>query len=197
VQKQQEQVAAPQTVFISYAHKDEMLCNELKKHLSLMQRKGVIATWYDRQIMPGSDWSQDIDRHLNTASLVLLLISSDFLASDFCYTIELQHALNRHKRGEAYVVPIILRPVDWAEAPFAHLQCLPRDAKPVTEWEDQDIAFSEIASDIRKMIENPHLPLAAPLGNAQQISTVGSQNRQRLLKRVRTFWIKGVLEQSL
>src|SRR5215472_6110261 len=96
-------------IFISYAHKDEALRDELEKHLSLLQRQGFITSWNDRQILPGTEWAYAISEHLNTAQIILLLISSDFLASDYCYSIEMERALERHEAGEAYVVPVILR----------------------------------------------------------------------------------------
>src|SRR5436305_14218404 len=98
-------------VFISYAHEDELLRQQLDTHLSLLRRQELISDWHDRQILAGDDWRRDIDQHLETASIILLLISPDFLASDYCYEIEMQRALERHKLGEARVIPIILRPV--------------------------------------------------------------------------------------
>ena len=97
-------------VFYSYAHKDEPLRNELEKHLSVLQRNGLVSSWHDRQIEPGMDWAQAIDTHLETASIILLLISSDFLASEYCYGIEMKRALEREKAKEARVIPIVLRP---------------------------------------------------------------------------------------
>src|SRR6266487_1344924 len=149
-----QQHDSPVTLFYSYAHEDEALRNELEKHLHLLRRSGSITTWHDRQIVPGTDWAHTIDRHLNESSIILLLISADFLASDYCYNIEMQRALERHQRGEACVIPIIIRPVDWQHTSFAHLQCLPRDGKPVTEWGNQDAAFRDIAESLRRTIEH-------------------------------------------
>ena len=126
--EQQSNAGVPLSIFISYAHEDEPLCQQLEAHLSLLRRQGLVATWYDRQIVPGTEWAREIDAHLETAQLVLLLISPDFLASEYCYGIEMRRALGRYQNGEAQVIPIIVRPVDWEGAPFAHLQCLPRDA---------------------------------------------------------------------
>src|SRR5215211_1393002 len=99
-------------VFVSYAHRDEALWHELEKHLALLRRQGVITTWYDRQITVGSEWAEEIDTRLTTAQIILLLISADFLASDYCYGIELQRAMERHAAKAARVIPILLRPVD-------------------------------------------------------------------------------------
>ena len=144
-------------VFYSYAHEDEELRNELDKHLSLLRRRGVIAGWHDRQISAGREWMQDIDAHLNSAQIILLLISADFLASDYCYSIEMQRAQQRHEAGEARVIPVILRPVDWQYEPLLHkLQALPTDARPVTDWPvppTHDAAFTDIARGIRRVVE--------------------------------------------
>src|SRR5260370_29191499 len=127
----------PISLSYSYAHADEALRDVLEKHLSILRRQGMISTWYDQLIAPGADRSQEVNAHLQTAELILLLISPDFLASDDCYSIEMQQALERHERGEAQV---ILRPVDWQGAPFEFLQGLPRSMKPVTSWANQDKA---------------------------------------------------------
>ena len=118
---------APQPVelFYSYAHRDERLHKRLETHLSVLRQQGVITEWHDRKIVAGTDWKQSIDTHLMTATVILLLISPDFLASDFCYGVEMQRALARHAAGDACVIPVILRPVDWQGTPFAHLQCVP------------------------------------------------------------------------
>jgi HEAT repeat protein len=160
---------SPVTLFYSYAREDEALRNELEKHLFLLQRRGFITAWHDRQIVPGTDWAHTIDRRLNESSIILLLISSGFLASDYCYNVEMQHALELHQRGEACVIPIIVRPVNWQHSPFAHLQCLPRDGKPVTEWDNQDAAFRDIAEGLLRTIE-------------QQIGVVHSLSRRNYLR---------------
>jgi hypothetical protein len=99
--------------------------------LSALRQQGVITEWHDRKIVAGTDWKQSIDEHLMTATVILLLISPDFLASDYCYGVEMQRALARHAAGDACVIPVILRPVDWQGTPFAHLHCVPTDARPV------------------------------------------------------------------
>jgi tetratricopeptide (TPR) repeat protein len=146
--------STPVEVFYSYAHKDETFRSKLETHLSLLQRQGLIIAWYDRHILPGTDWSQAIDEHLERASVILLLISADFLASDYCSGLEMQRALQRHQANEARVIPILLRPVDWNNAPFAHLQALPTDAKPITTWRNRDAAFTDVAAGIRRVIED-------------------------------------------
>ncbi|HEY1349055.1 MAG TPA: toll/interleukin-1 receptor domain-containing protein [Ktedonobacteraceae bacterium] len=147
-------VTSPLTLFYSYAYEDEALCIELNKHLSSLRQQGLINAWYRHQIMPGTNRSQEIDRYLSEASLILLLVSPDFLASDYCNGVEMQQALQRHHAGEARVIPIILRPVDWQDAPFAHLQYLPASTKSVTEWENRDAGFRNVAQGIRAAVQD-------------------------------------------
>lgn len=186
---------APLSVFISYAHEDEPLRQRLGVHLSLLRRQGLIADWHHRQILAGEEWARQIDEHLEVASIILLLISPDFLASDYCYNVELQRALERHECGEARVVPILLRPCDWHTASLAHIQCLPRDGTPVTKWENQDAAFHEITREIRRAIEQ--MCGIPPGRQSSPASSVSRTHRQRLIRQMRTDWISGVLEQSL
>jgi len=153
-------------IFFSYSHKDEMLRDELAKHLSIMKRQGIIDAWHDRAITAGSEWEGEINTHLNSAQIILLLISADFLASDYCYDIELKRAMERHEAGEAQVIPIILKPVDWNGATFGKLQALPKNAQPITTWHSQDEAFLNVAQGIRKVVDllAPQKPVNQPSG---------------------------------
>ncbi len=140
-------------VFFSYSHKDEELREDLEKHLSILKRDGVITAWYDRRIGAGREWEGEISEHVNTAGVILLLISADFLASDYCYDVEVKRAMERHEAREARVIPVVLRAVDWKGAPFRKLQALPRDARPVTSWPNRDEAFADVAKGIRAAVE--------------------------------------------
>ena len=151
-------------VFISYSHKDRALRDELATHLSTLQRQGQISAWYDGDITPGVDWKTAIQTHLNKARLILLLISADFMASDFCYSIEMQQALARHKSNQARVIPIILRPTDWEKAPFAALQALPTQGKPVSKWRDHDEAFQDVVKGLRAAIKDL-APVSTPVAD--------------------------------
>ena len=147
----------PFSVFISYAHRDRALYKELEKHLSNLRRQNVIASWYDGDISPGTEWESQITEHLNTDQIILLLISADFIASDFCYSIEMTQAIARHDANQARVLPIILRPTDWKGAPFAKLKVLPTDGKAVTNvtrWPTRDDAFADIVQGIREAIDD-------------------------------------------
>jgi hypothetical protein len=141
------------TVFFSYAHEDESLRDKLANHLSILKRSKTIEAWHDRQILPSQEWDKQINTHLETADIILLLISDDFLASDYCWDVEVERAMVRHEAGEACVIPIILREVDWKGAPFGKLQGLPKDMVPVTKWADIDSAFTDIAKGIRRLAE--------------------------------------------
>lgn len=136
-------------VFISYSHKDEALRDSLDTHLSNLRWDGVISSWYDRQLTAGMQWDDKIKAELESADIILLLISPDFIASQYCRDVEIPMALQRHESRQACVVPVILRPFDWFSAPFAKLQAFPKDAKPVTTWANQDEAFVSIAQGIR------------------------------------------------
>lgn len=116
-------------IFCSYAHADEVWLQKLQAHLSLLKWQGLISLWYDRLIAPGTDWARTIDMHLETASIILLLVSADFFASDYCYGIELKRALERQAAGEVRVLPILVRPVDWngASLPISKLYPLTPD----------------------------------------------------------------------
>jgi hypothetical protein len=140
-------------VFLAYAHEDEKLLEQLQRHLSPLIRPGLIDIWYDRVINAGEEWHQEIKTRLDAAHLILLLVSPHFVHSEYCYSIEMKRAIERHERGEAHVVPIILRPVYWQDTPFGKLQALPKDAKPTTSWRDRDKAFFDVASKLKQTIE--------------------------------------------
>jgi tetratricopeptide (TPR) repeat protein len=148
----------PVKIFFCYAHEDEDLLNKLKRHLWPLQRQGLIAVWHDREILPGENWEQTIDLHLSTADLFLLLISPDFMASDYCFGKEMQQALARHKAGTCRVVPILLRPTFWEDAPFRDIQLLPTDARPITLWPDRDLAYQNVVTEISRIIKD--LPIS-------------------------------------
>lgn len=144
----------PISVFYSYSHKDKSYQGKLKTHLSVMRRQGFISEFSDQDIMPGQVWTDEINKHLKTADVILLLVSPDFMESDYCYTMEMEYAIQRHENGEAYIIPIILRPCDWKHSPLGKFQALPYRAKPVVRWTPQDEAFNDIAQGIRKVVNN-------------------------------------------
>lgn len=143
----------PIEVFISYSHKDDELREELVTHLANLKRQKKITAWHDRAIEAGEEWEAQIKGKLESAQIILLLISPPFMASEYCYDIELQRAIERHDAGNARVIPIILRPCDWKGSPFSKLQALPKDAKPITQWHDRDEAFLNVIQGIRRAVE--------------------------------------------
>ncbi|MBE9157333.1 TIR domain-containing protein [Nodosilinea sp. LEGE 06152] len=144
---------APQgkTIFLyfSYAPADNALQIQLANHLTLLEHQSIITSWSSHKIFPGDDRTQTIHQQLNTADIILLLISPDAIADDTCYHLEIQRAIERHQSGEARVIPILLRPVDWQGAPFNQLDVLPKNHQPITTWPNPDQAFQEIAESIR------------------------------------------------
>ena len=145
----------PSTIDIlcCYARKDQDLLENLKTHLMPLQRQGSITLWSDTNINAGDVWEKELHQHLDSAHIVLLLISADFIASDYAYSKEMTRALERHEQGDVRVIPIILRRTLWQNAPFAKLQVLPRDAKPVVNWQDKDEAFYDIAEQISLVVK--------------------------------------------
>ena len=140
------------TLFYSYCHKDERQRNRLETHRH-PKRQGLILEWqFDRKISGGTEWKGRIDERLDTAQVILLLVSADFIHPDYCYDVELMRAMERHEAGEARVIPIIVRPCDWHSAPFGKLQAFPKDGKPVTKWKPQDDAYVDIARQLRQVI---------------------------------------------
>jgi internalin A len=149
-------------LFFSYSHKDEVLRDELETHLKLLQRQRVISTWHDRKILPGNEWEGEIDNRLERAAIILLLISADFIASEYCWDKEVKRALERHAAKQATVIPVLLRSCDWKGAPFGKLQGLPTGMKAVTAWPDRDAAWTDVARGIRAIAESlPPSGLAA------------------------------------
>lgn len=141
------------TLFFSYSHADEDLRNELEKQLTMLKRQGIIETWHDRRIGAGAELDAAISEHVENDDVILLLISSDFLASEYCYNREMMRAMERHEAGEALVIPVILRACDWHGAPFGKLMATPTDGRPITQWPDKDQAFLEVARAIRQAVE--------------------------------------------
>src|ERR1051326_9129929 len=121
----------PVEIFCCFARKDQSLLNDLKSHLKPLQRQGQITLWADTDIDAGMIWENEVDKHLDTAQIILLLVSPDFIDSEYCYGKEMKRAMARYKAGEAQVVPIILRPVLWKNTPFGKLQALPTGARPI------------------------------------------------------------------
>jgi hypothetical protein len=176
-----QQPREPVDVFYSYSHQDEKWRDKLNKHLSVLQNQGLIRVWHDRKIDAGDDWRREINKYLNNAQIILMLVSDDFFASGYCYSVEMKQALERHERGEARVIPIILRPVAWQSSPLANIQALPTDAKPVALWKNRDEAFVNITQGISQAIEGFIRQRAAQIpASGNNLSSSGQLNANRM-----------------
>lgn len=180
----------PLKLVYSSAEADYAFCEQLSAHLHSLVQKGLLTEWHEQLIPAGSDVEQERHRAWHSADILLLLLSADYFLSDAYDDQEMQHALERYQSGQMLVVPILVRPFDWQSTIVGHLQCLPRNEEPVTSWESRDAALHSIAQELRQLITSRQ-STSAPLSSVQKT------NRQRLLKRVRTIWIEGLLEQSL
>lgn len=177
----------PPTLFFSYSHVDEALRNQLEVHLTALKRQGLIGTWHDRRIKAGTPVSPAIDRNLDASQIILLLVSSDFIASDYCYDREMARAMERHEKGEARVIPVILRPCAWQDLPFGRLLAAPRDGKPVTTWPNIDEAFLDVERAIRGALKE--LREKGKSGPEKAVSTVS-----RSTTRSAPVWTEAVTE---
>lgn len=179
------------TVFFSYSHKDEDLRDRLETHLSMLMKQGLIDAWHDRRIKAGDEVDHSIDSNLNAADVILLLVSPDFLASPYCYDVEMQRAMQRHEAREARVIPVILRHCDWHSAPFGKLLAAPKDGKPIKAWSDADEAFLDVVKQIRaalpaKTVANAKAPKASPAPTAAPISAAKPRSSNLRLKKTFT-----------
>ncbi|GCE21393.1 toll/interleukin-1 receptor domain-containing protein [Dictyobacter kobayashii] len=139
-------------VFFSYAPEDRELLVELKRHLAPLRRQGLIE--WPEDVIPGIDWKQMRSKQFEAATILVLLLSPNFIASDDCYNVDLQKALKRQAAGTARIAPILLKPVDLQGTPFTPPSLLPENARPVTSWPDRDEAFQNINSGVRKIIHS-------------------------------------------
>lgn len=189
-------------LFYSYASADEQLRGELETHLALMRRESLVETWSFRNIDAGEDWKKTIDANLNAANLILLLISANFIASNYCWDTEMKRAIERHENGEAMVIPVILKACDWHTAPFAKLQALPDSAKPVSSWRPRDRAWENVVAGLRRAIarldtgsapssDRPEQPAPAkhsPVSAARRIAQSAEARKNREARLQKEGW---------
>lgn len=140
-------------VFVSYAHKDEEYRKDFETYLALLKRQGLIEIWTDRQILAGSSWEKEISENLESADLIIPLISPDFIASDYCYEIEMARAIEKHDSQSALIIPVIIRPCAWKNSPFVNFQALPHEGKPISTWDDKDEAWLSVYEGIANVCE--------------------------------------------
>lgn len=146
-------------VFFSYADsdKDKDMLTELLKQMSILKRLNYITDWYEGMLTPtaGEEPDEQVMQHLNSARIIVLLISPDYMYSEKLNTVHVERAMERHRSGEATVIPVLLRSIDnWKEAPFGKLLTIPRNGKPISKWQDRDEAFAEVAKEIRTVVTN-------------------------------------------
>ncbi|WP_417809042.1 toll/interleukin-1 receptor domain-containing protein [Thioclava sp.] len=148
--------------FISYSHNDKAALDRLHVHLKNLTREGRIETWYDRNILAGSELDAEIERELEASDLFLLLVSPDFIASDYCVEREMRRALERHAAGTARVVPIIVEECDWkAMSELRQLKAVPTDGKAISAWANPNTAYLNVVQELRRIIEAEGVPAAA------------------------------------
>jgi hypothetical protein len=171
-------------VFFSYSHKDEELRDRLEVQLAMLKRQGDIEVWHDRRLTAGDDFAGSINEELERADIILLLVSPDFLASQYCYDVEMSKALSRHESGSARVIPIILRHCEWHRAPFGKLLAAPKDGKPVVSWPDLDEAFLDVVRQIRSALPRSE-PRATRIFTSGATASVGPRSSN--LRIAKTF----------
>ena len=188
-------------LFYSYSSVDESARGEFERHLAVLRHAGVVQTWSFRQIEAGDDWRRSIDSALNDADIIVLLVSASFLSSEYCWAVEMKRALERQERGEAVVIPIILRDCDWKSAPFAALQALPKDGKPISRWRLRDTAWTDVVGAVRQRLQDAteqvkdHVTLVVPSPDGFYVpnSVVG---RRHVRDRVNEPWRLALLDEG-
>lgn len=141
-------------VFLSYSHEDEKMKEQLDKHLIMLKRNEKIDSWNDRCLIAGQKLEKNIVGQLEGSDVIVLLVSTDFLASNYCYEKEMKIALEKDEKGEAIVIPVILRTCDWLNSPLKDLVAVPTDGKPINKWEDKDEAYYNVKQHIEKAVDN-------------------------------------------
>lgn len=187
----------PIKIFFCYAREDAHHLKKLKQNFQQLQRQGLVELWYDRDISAGSEWKHDIEQHLNSAQIILLLISQDFIASEYCYSVEMRRALERHEQGEARVIPIYLRPIYWEDVPFGRLEVLPSKEKPITKWTNRDDAFVKVVAGIDRIVKeliktsSETLEMSADLKSTPFSTSLNIS--PSMPKKTREQWIKAAI----
>jgi hypothetical protein len=187
-------------VFISYSHKDEAFKEALDTHLTMLKRSDKIATWNDRAILAGTEWDNEIKQQLANAHIIVLLVSASFLASDYIWKEELNHAMQRHNNGTARIIPVFIKACDWKDAPFGKIQGLPRDAKPIGTA-DNDEVWTAVAQGIRAVVADAQqrgIGVAEVTPINTPVDTPPTTNKAPLaMNQLKTLIAQGKLKQAL
>ena len=181
----------PVNIFISYAHKDEKFKEELIEHLAPLQRQELIETWNDREITPGEVWDEQIKAAIENAEIILLLISPSFMASNYINDIEIRKALDRNRRGEAKLVPIIIRPTDFYDFEISKFQALPTDALPISKWTDRDEAWLDVITKLKSLI------YSVKKGNIKFKSARRKKKSKSSREALKTLDISDIVEENI
>jgi len=183
------------SLFLSYSHRDKGLRERLETHLASLKRQGIIDIWHDKRILAGDDFAREIDKHIETDDIILLLVSSYFLASDYCYEKEMMRAMERHEAGDAIVIPVILRACDWRETPFGKLQAIPSDGRPVAKFPDRDQGLLEVARAVRVAAERltSKGTKHPSVGVRKELATIG----ETLSKRIQSLQISSQIRTDI
>lgn len=139
--------------FISYTHADSAILDKLHTHLAQLKREGLLKSWTDREIKAGGLLNQQIEANLLESNLFLALLSPEYIASNYCYEIEFEKAIELNKQNKLIIIPIIIEPCDWLATPFKEFKALPKDGKPISEWQNANTAFLNVVQELRKLIE--------------------------------------------
>ncbi len=171
-------MSQPIKVFISYSRKDKEYKEELLEFLAPMRRNNVIQIWNDKDIVPGEQWEDELLERLTTADIVIFLVSPSLLNSDYIHRVEIKGAMERHKKGELVIIPILIRNSDFAESDFKTFQGLPADLKPVTTWDDRDSAWLSVTKGLKRVIESIQKKIEAKKAtpSTQNNSTIPPSN---------------------
>lgn len=170
-------------IFVSYSHRDEDTLERLRAHLSPLRRDGRIETWYDREIRAGGEIDDEISVQLETCHVFILLISPDFLNSDYCMDTEMTRAMERHEEGTARVIPIIVEDCYWKTSPFRKLKALPKDGKPISNWTNENTAFLNIVEEVARVLDDMVRAPMAPKPDSGRASAAGPQPRKYRVQR--------------
>ncbi len=172
-------------VMFSYSHRDEVMRDELEIHLRQLKRDGLIESWHDRRITAGSEWRGEIDENLESADVILLLVSPYFIDSDYCTDVELARAMKRHEAKEALVIPVILESCDWKTAPFSKLQTATKDGRPLSKFPNIHDGFLEVALALRQILGKRTTPVAkaTPQAGGEPVSRPGMRSSNLLVRK--------------
>src|ERR1043166_1912842 len=149
-------------IFLSYAHEDEDLMHRVRQQLVIYDRQKKIVKWWDRKITPGASLHHEINEHLQQADIILLFISPSFFDSDYCYDVEMQQALRQHEEQRSVVIPVIVRPCEWASSPLGSLLALPTDGRPLPKWPNRDEGAKNVADGVMRAVAELHKQQATP-----------------------------------